>query len=307
MFVYAVLAYAVALAHEARSETIYGFVYQVSNNTIYIENIHGKYQVYLAGIVMPEFGQDYVEETWPLIARDIVRKTVKVNFEDIDDTGTMITGDVYLRDRWINRELVEQALERYYQSHPRAAHASRDTDQSQRLERSGVWNWWYFLSRKSPIKFNPLRPSIRSAEKATATAAKSAKPPDDSPQYALRGIDSVAVTVGTLPGYFARDGITADQIRLDVESQLRRYGLRVAENDTGAVLHITVKILPYQKVNTYMSVEVRVFRDRSPAKASDSIWDISSFSYFGDSGGRTIDENISNKVQIFVGDYLAVN
>lgn len=74
-----------------------------------LDSKHNQFKIRLAGIDAPEKKQDFGTQAKKALSGKIYNKTVEVRYKDTDRYGRIV-GDIYLGDRWVNLEMVQEGL-----------------------------------------------------------------------------------------------------------------------------------------------------------------------------------------------------
>lgn len=137
----------------------------------------------------------------------------------------------------------------------------------------------------------------------------------------LRGLNGVLVVVEKLNPSAERDGLTAEQLRVDTELRLRKAGVRVlsqkecAMDERSPYLYVAVNLrterAPLEGAYIFsISVELLqevYLRGNAYAKTHATTWSTESVGSVGQHNLRQVREAVGNYVDIFLNDYLAVN
>lgn len=137
----------------------------------------------------------------------------------------------------------------------------------------------------------------------------------------LKGISTVAVFVESLQTELTEAGLSADDIKTDVELKLRLAGIKVVPKDQifdvpGApLLHVAlgarllkVKPIPVFVVATRVELMQGVRLDREPKTLTvAATWDVSGGNTFLQSDIRGVRNDIKDYVDEFINVYLAAN
>lgn len=147
---------------------------------------------------------------------------------------------------------------------------------------------------------------------------------EDIERQSLRGLPGAAVIVELLEAEIETAGITAIQIKTDVELRLRKGGIRVLTNDevkTTLGLPLLVVTVGLSKVSElerhvgtfytqYLLVELKQFVSlkRDPSiTVIGTTWSKSLFGVVGRSKLRGIRDNVADYTDQFINDFLAAN
>ena len=102
-------------AAEGFADSLLGKVIEVlDGDAIMVADARGtEHWVRLAGVDAPEKRQPFAEAALEALGAKLLDRRVRVDIRAVDPYDRVI-GDVYLDDRWINRELVDQGLAWHY-------------------------------------------------------------------------------------------------------------------------------------------------------------------------------------------------
>jgi hypothetical protein len=129
----------------------------------------------------------------------------------------------------------------------------------------------------------------------------------------LRGIKKVEVVVETLSPDEIRDGLTADQIKTDVELRLRKAGITVGS--TATMLYIQPNLLKgdvsidgVYAYNVMVSLDQLITVDLNKVAEFASTWSISTVGLAGRNNmPRSVRNAVDDLVDKFLNAYLSVN
>jgi hypothetical protein len=142
---------------------------------------------------------------------------------------------------------------------------------------------------------------------------------DYSERSSLYGLPGVYVLVESLNLDMEKDGLTKDQLRMEVESQLRNAGIRVLTREEklktagNPQLYVNVNLLkssspfacPY---SVEISLEQEVVLVRKPnMRTVATTWSQGSVGIVGIANLRTIRETVRGGVDHFIHEYVAAN
>ena len=111
-----------------------------------------KHRIRLEWIDAPEKDQAFGDPARDALSDKILRKTVRVEW-DKKDQYDRILGHVYIRDRWINQEMVAEGWAWHY-DHYSDNQALADAEQQAKAEHAGLWSG---NSPLAPWKFRQKR------------------------------------------------------------------------------------------------------------------------------------------------------
>lgn len=106
-------------------------------DTVTVLRDHEQVKVRLAGIDAPERGQAFGTAARKYLGDQIAEKTVRVVWKERDRYGRTL-GDVYIDDRWINRELVREGYAWHFTRYSRDKRLA-EADTEAREKRRGLW------------------------------------------------------------------------------------------------------------------------------------------------------------------------
>jgi len=133
-------------------------------------------------------------------------------------------------------------------------------------------------------------------------------------QRSLKDLQAIRVLVEDLNSEGRRTGLTEEQVKTDVELQLRKVGIRVDES-ASEFLYVSVQILEAEAIDHFvycllvaLRQPVTLIRDSS-IFAIAATWDRESFGIVPEDRAprNNIRESIRNLVDNFLNDYLTVN
>ena len=128
----------------------------------------------------------------------------------------------------------------------------------------------------------------------------------------LQGLQAIGVVVEDITSEGRRTGLTSQQIKTEVELELRKVGIRVDES-VDEFLYVVTNIIEAEEIDHFvysleLSVEQPVTLERDSSFLVAITW---TQGYVGiisqDRARNTIRESIRYLVGIFLNDYLAVN
>ena len=128
----------------------------------------------------------------------------------------------------------------------------------------------------------------------------------------LRGLQAIGVVVEGLTSEGRRTGLTSQQIKTEVELQLRKVGIRVDES-VREFVYVNVNIVEAGDIDHFvysleLSVEQPVTFERDSSSLVAITWTQGYVGIISQERARnTIRESIHYLVDIFINDYLAVN
>jgi endonuclease YncB( thermonuclease family) len=127
-----------------------------------------QHKVRLSGIDAPEKEQAFGTAARKALGEKIHRESVRVVWRGKDKYGRIL-GDVYLKDRHINREMVTEGFAWWYQKYAPHNREMERSEREARKERRGLWRDeepeppWEFRKRKKDSR-RPSRSLIRESE-----------------------------------------------------------------------------------------------------------------------------------------------
>jgi len=132
-------------------------------------------KVRLAEIDTPERHQAFGTQAKKALSRKIFGKTVKVLYETRDRYGRII-GKIYLGDRWVNKEMVEEGFAWHYKYYSKDKELAA-AETTARAKKAGLW------SHKDPTPPWEFRRTKRTPKKTTVITKSPA--PASAGQYWL--------------------------------------------------------------------------------------------------------------------------
>ena len=135
---YFVLIFSVSIYIFA-SETLTGKVVSILDGDTIILLDHDKNQrkIRLAGIDEPEKNQDFGTQTKKNLSNKIFGKKVEVKIQTTDRYGRFV-GNIYLNNRWINLEMVQEGFAWHYKRYS-SDHELARAEKHARDFRLGLW------------------------------------------------------------------------------------------------------------------------------------------------------------------------
>lgn len=98
-----------------------------------------QHKIRLHGIDAPEKGQAFGAKAKEALGEKVHEKTVRVVWKEHDRYGRIV-GDVYLGDRNINLEMVEDGFAWWYRQYAKDSKALEKAEAEARKERRGLWH-----------------------------------------------------------------------------------------------------------------------------------------------------------------------
>lgn len=98
-----------------------------------------QHKIRLYGIDAPEKAQAFGTKAKEALGEKVHEKTVRVVWKEHDRYGRIV-GDVYLRDRNINLELVQNGFAWWYRQYAKDSKALEKAEAEARKERRGLWH-----------------------------------------------------------------------------------------------------------------------------------------------------------------------
>ncbi len=136
------------------------------------------------------------------------------------------------------------------------------------------------------------------------------------PLVGLKGVYVMTTVESPKPEEIELLGLTKDQIQKDVELRLRKSGIKVLTNKEWATMPGTPSLMVSLSAFTYLalcvySIRVELFEAVTLVRGgqtSASVWEAGlSVGMVGTKSIRTVRENIGDKIDEFINDYLAAN
>lgn len=157
-------------------------------------------KIRLAGIDAPERSQAFGTRAREALAKKIIEKQVRIDWQGLDKYGRTI-GDIYLDDRWINKEMVEEGWAWHYLKYSDSPDLAV-AEQEARSSKAGLWRDsdpvppWDF--RHSAVAASRANPKAQPAEARfpSKAASKSAAAPEKGDNLPITGPDSSEVVTG---------------------------------------------------------------------------------------------------------------
>jgi endonuclease YncB( thermonuclease family) len=196
-------AFIAAAGVKSEPRTLTGKVIGVHDgDTIILLDEHNRqHKIRLASIDAPEKNQAFGQRAREALSHKIFQKQLRITWREYDKYGRTI-GDLYLDDRWINKEMVQEGWAWHYTKYSDSKELA-DAETTARKSRSGLWEKsdaeppWEFRHKE---KDRPPKPIIR-AERSTP-APKSAIV-DRTPSYSSDSSSGGDVQVR---GYYRKNG-----------------------------------------------------------------------------------------------------
>ncbi len=131
----------------------------------------------------------------------------------------------------------------------------------------------------------------------------------------LKGVYVMAALESPKPKEIELLGLTEDQIQKDVELRLRKSGIKVLTDKEWATTLGTPSLMVSLSAFTYLSlcvysIQVSLFEAVTLARGgqtSASVWEADYIGMVGTKNIRTVRDNIGDKIDEFINDYLAAN
>jgi len=119
--------------------TVSGRVVAVADgDTLTILDTHkAQHKIRLAGIDTPEKSQSFGKRAKNELSKKVFGKTVNIEIIDIDRYQRMI-GNVFLKNRWINREMVQEGWAWHYKTYSKSS-ALAEAEKQARSAKRGLW------------------------------------------------------------------------------------------------------------------------------------------------------------------------
>jgi len=128
------------LATEVLPDVIVGKVIGISDGDTLtvIDESKSSYKIRLEGIDCPETKQEHGTQARKALAEKVFKKQVRVRTSG-KDKYRRVLGDIYVDDRWINKEMVEEGWAWHYKEYSDDEDLA-SAEVSARNSRSGLWN-----------------------------------------------------------------------------------------------------------------------------------------------------------------------
>tara|TARA_S200000501_G_scaffold296545_1_gene282696 strand:+ start:378 stop:827 length:450 start_codon:yes stop_codon:yes gene_type:complete len=110
----------------------------IDGDTIHVINQSLKITVRLSGIDTPELKQMYGNEAKDILSEKILNKIVTIKGISKDRYGRLI-GDIFLNDRWINYELINEGIAWHYKKYSDDIKLSK-AEKEARDNGIGIWS-----------------------------------------------------------------------------------------------------------------------------------------------------------------------
>jgi endonuclease YncB( thermonuclease family) len=137
---------------------------------VVLDENNQQHTIRLAGIDAPESKQAFGQRAKEALSDKVFGKTVRVDWRHLDKYGRTI-GDIYVDDRWINKEMIQEGFAWHYRRYSNSAELA-DAESSARGSRLGLWN---AKTAEPPWEY-------RHKEKDRAQASKAYKPTPTKPK-----------------------------------------------------------------------------------------------------------------------------
>ena len=156
-------AYLAASGVKAESRTLTGRVISVhdGDTLIVLDEHNQQHKIRLGSIDAPELHQAFGQRAREALSNKVFQKDVRITWREHDKYGRTI-GDIYLGDRWINKELVDEGWAWHYRKYSDSAELAKAEAQAQRAK-AGLWvkpdaepPWEYRHNEKTRPKSAPV-------------------------------------------------------------------------------------------------------------------------------------------------------
>ncbi len=141
-----------------------------------LDDTKSQFKIRLQGIDTPESRQAFGTQARKALASKVFKKNVRIEWEEKDRYGRTL-GDVYLGDRWINKELLEEGWAWHYKQYSDSEELAQ-AETAARNTRAGLWKdnhpvppWEY---RHNPSKRKPQEPESRISQQQPTTSPPAA-------------------------------------------------------------------------------------------------------------------------------------
>lgn len=138
---------------------------------------------------------------------------------------------------------------------------------------------------------------------------------NQTPLVGLKGVYVMTTVESPKPKEIELLGLTKDQIQKNVELRLRKSGIKVLTDKEWTLTTGTPSLMVNLSAFTYLaicvySVRVSLFEAVTLARGgqtSASVWESDYFGMVGTKNIRHVRDNVGDKIDDFINDYLAAN
>lgn len=197
-------AYVSATGAKSEPRTLTGKIIGVHDgDTIILLDEHDQqHKIRLASIDAPERNQAFGQRAREALSKKVFQKTVQIKWREHDKYGRTI-GDLFLDDRWINKEMVQEGWAWHYTKYSDSEELAR-AEAAARKAGHGLWSKpdaeppWEFRHNE---KTRPAKPVVR-AERSNPTPLFSSTPAHSSSSSSSSSNDGDV----QVHGYTRKDG-----------------------------------------------------------------------------------------------------